>query len=153
MEDNFKAQLEAALNAVVQAENQLLDLLKTNFSEGAVTPVVPTIQTNPEKAISILLQNLGMFTHLLGFKYIKTAVMLINEDEKLLENITKGLYFEIAKIHNATPSRAERAMRHAIELMSERYSSEYQKQFGDREEKPTNAEFLAWCVEYLKLQA
>lgn len=70
-----------------------------------------------EKKIIEVLKNLGVPMGNLGFKYIKDAVKLAAEDEEILTNMTKpgGLYATVAKMHNSTASRVERAIRHGIE--------------------------------------
>ncbi|CCO08244.1 sporulation initiation factor Spo0A C-terminal domain-containing protein [Desulforamulus hydrothermalis] len=105
---------------------------------------------NPDQQISQFLRELGTPMHVKGFGYLKTAIKLLQENESLLFAVTKELYPAIAKLHDTTPSRVERAIRHAVELMAERCSPLYAKSFTDQ---PTNSEFLAWCVENLKFRA
>ena len=60
------------------------------------------------------LLTIGMPPHLLGYDYILSALNMILIDPEYLHRITKGLYFDVATEHHTTPSRVERAMRHAI---------------------------------------
>lgn len=50
-----------------------------------------------------------------GFGYLVDAIALAVKNPKVLEAICKELYPTIAELNNTTPSRVERAMRHAIE--------------------------------------
>jgi len=100
-----------------------------------------------EGSVEEVLYELGMPTNLKGYHYLKSACMLTYKDNELLSLITKALYPKIAKMHGTTPSRVERAMRHAIEITFNRCDvSILDKFFGytvDKSKgKPTNSEFI-----------
>jgi len=100
-----------------------------------------------------LLREMQMPPHILGYYYIRTAIELISKDETLLQAITKELNPTIAKIHKTTASRVDRAMRHAIETVWNKPSiTNMGHVFGGVVfcDKPTNSEFLATVVDYLK---
>jgi two-component system response regulator (stage 0 sporulation protein A) len=65
--------------------------------------------------ITTLMRKLGMKPNLLGWRYINSAVGMVIEDPMAIDGVTKVLYPTIAKIHNTTASRVERAIRHSIE--------------------------------------
>lgn len=102
--------------------------------------------------ITHMLNNFGTSPSLLGYHYIREAVMMVYNDNIVLNQITRTLYPSIAKKFNTTPSRTERAIRHAIEKSW--YSSNsplmgiYKNMAID---KPTNSSFIATVVEKLKL--
>jgi hypothetical protein len=102
------------------------------------------IIVKPTNTTSIL-ENLNFKKSLLGYKYILTAIPLIAENPKYLKNIVTCLYKKIAKEHNTTTSRAERAMRHSIEVSWKRCSPQtWQENLGVKPQKrPTVSEFLA----------
>lgn len=106
-----------------------------------------------EKRISEKLRRLGVPANILGFAYIKTAVMLIADDESYLYNVSKSLYPTIAKQHNTTASRVERAIRHSIEKTYLDGDIEEIQKLGAaniRKGKFTNGEFLGALYECLK---
>ncbi len=108
-----------------------------------------------EKRISEKLRKLGMPANLYGFSYTKTAIELIAEDENHLHRITKTLYPTIAKQHNTTPCRVERAIRHAVEMMFLNGDLNELATLGvpkARDGKLTNGEFLGALYEYLKYE-
>ena len=109
----------------------------------------PTIESE-EHRISRLLQKLGTPLHIKGYRYLSTAIQMVSQDYLLLFAVTKELYPSIAKIYDTTPSRVERAMRHAVRVMDRNGGGYYTLNFTSQ---PTNSEFLAWCVETLKFQA
>ncbi len=71
--------------------------------------------------------------------------------------ITKVLYPQVAKTFQTTPSRVERAIRHAIEVAWDRGDLDtLQRFFGytvsNTKGKPTNSEFIALIADKLQLQ-
>lgn len=69
-----------------------------------------------DKQIAEYLDDRGFKHSNLGFGYIISAVKLLAEDRhKYLGAIVRELYPAISKEHKTTPSRAERAIRHAID--------------------------------------
>ena len=73
----------------------------------------------------------------------------------VLNYITKELYPAIAKKCNTTPSRVERAIRHAIEVAWTDNGVELRREFQDRKEnkRPTNSEFISRISAYIKMSA
>ena len=98
-----------------------------------------------------LLKELGMPPHLLGYGYTICAIKLAMDDHTYLRQITDRLYPEIASRYNTTPSRVERAMRHAIECVFDRGDmKQITRVFGNtmsiKRGKLTNREFISFCV-------
>ena len=102
------------------------------------------------------LHEIGIPTHLKGYQYLREAVILSLEDFHLLETVTTGLYPRIAVRFDTTPSRVERAIRHAIEVAWEKGSlKDYPMHFGftaSTVTKPSNAECIALMTDKLRLQ-
>ena len=98
--------------------------------------------------VSKLLHDLGMPSHIKGYQYIRDSIIMMCQDSSYLGGITKNLYPTIASKYDTTPSRVERAIRHAIEVSWSRGDYDLMDEiFGhsvdfDRA-KPTNSEFLA----------
>ncbi|MCL2399531.1 MAG: response regulator [Defluviitaleaceae bacterium] len=103
-----------------------------------------------EDFIQSILDGLPISHALMGYRYIRSAIRLSIEDSSMLDGITKRLYPEIAKRHSSTPSRVERAIRHAIQTIWQREGGS--KRFADlmgfpiEDEKPTNSHFIASIV-------
>lgn len=107
-----------------------------------------------EKKIFELLNEIGCPCNVKGRDYIETAIKIVFENKNV--QITKELYPKIAKIHNTTPSRVERAIRHAIELcFCNVYKDVLQKVFGhtidSKSGKIVNGAFIYGIVKYLKV--
>jgi len=83
--------------------------------------------------------------------------MMVVNDIDIINQITKQLYPDIAKKFKTTPSRVERAIRHAIEVAWGRGQAEVVESiFGytvsAAKGKPTNSEFIAMIADKLRLE-
>lgn len=109
------------------------------------------------KEVTKLLHTLGMPTHVLGYEYSREAILISLRNKDILREMTKGLYPAVAEAFNSTPSRVERAIRHAVELAWDRGDlNALHKFFGytvsSKKGKPTNSEFLSALVDHLRLE-
>ena len=105
--------------------------------------------------IETLLSEIGIPCHLLGYAHITRALKLIVSDDSHIHEITKKLYPAVAERADTTPSRVERGIRHAIEVVwSSRDTDNANAILGNTisidKGKPTNAEFLACCAKEVK---
>lgn len=105
-------------------------------------------QKSLEQLITGSLREIGVPAHILGYGYLREAIMLCVEDKDMIYGITKTLYPTIANNNHTTSSRVERAIRHAIEISWLRGNQDYIDEiFGysisSGKGKPTNSEFIA----------
>ncbi|MEG1719488.1 MAG: sporulation transcription factor Spo0A [Clostridia bacterium] len=119
--------------------------------------VMGTSPLDLEEQITKLLLEMGVPAHIKGYQYLRTAITLAVNDNSVVSAITKVLYPSVAKIHQTTSSRVERAIRHAIEVAWERGDLEMlQSVFGYTisytRGKPTNSEFIALLADKLRLK-
>lgn len=109
-----------------------------------------------EAEITEMLNKLSVPANVKGYQYLREAISMTLRDTDLLNSVTKALYPMVAKRFGTTPSRAERAIRHAIEAAWDRGRSEEVDAFfgytvrADRG-KPTNSEFIALVSDRLRL--
>ncbi len=106
-------------------------------------------------AISKLLHQLGIPSHIKGYSYIRESVFLFYQNSEIYGGITKEIYPEIAMRFSTTASRVERAIRHAIEVSWSRGDYDLMEEiFGNSvaydRAKPTNAEFIATIADRLR---
>lgn len=104
-------------------------------------------EDSARKVIEQLLLNAGMPTHIRGYRYASTGIRLLLEEPELADAITKQLYPRIAKLHDSTPSRVERGIRHGIEVAWSRGDlavlyDYFRNTVSGYKGKPTNSEFL-----------
>lgn len=109
-----------------------------------------------EKITSVFLM-VGIPAHIKGFHYLREGVRLVMEDNSYINKITKELYPAIAKRFDTTPSKVERAIRHAIEVAWNRGKIEninnvFGYQIYGKNDKPTNGEFIALMADRLSMQ-
>ncbi|HPU00287.1 MAG: sporulation transcription factor Spo0A [Firmicutes bacterium] len=109
-----------------------------------------------EEEVTEIMHQIGIPAHIKGYLYLRDAIIMVVEDIDLLGSITKILYPEIAQRFNTTPSRVERAIRHAIEVAWARNNIDVIKKFfgytiKTEKGKPTNSEFIAMMADHLRL--
>ena len=112
---------------------------------------------NLEAKVTNILHEIGVPAHIRGYHYMREAIMMAVHDIDVLNYITKELYPSIAKKCNTTPSRVERAIRHAIEVAWSRGKVDaIDNLFGytvnNHKGKPTNSEFIALIADRLRLE-
>ena len=110
-----------------------------------------------QMSITKLLHELGVPSHIKGYTFIREGINLIYNEPSLASAITKELYPIIAKKYNTTPSRVERAIRHAIEVSWNRANWELMEEvFGYSVDidkaKATNSEFIVTLADKLRLE-
>jgi len=112
---------------------------------------------NLEARVTNILHEIGVPAHIRGYHYMREAIMMAVGDIDVLNYITKELYPSIAKRCNTTPSRVERAIRHAIEVAWSRgkvdaIDSLFGYTVNNHKGKPTNSEFIALIADRLRLE-
>ncbi len=110
-----------------------------------------------EKDVTDTIHEIGVPAHIKGYQYLREAIMMAVEDIDMLNSITKILYPTIAKKFATTPSRVERAIRHAIEVAWSRGRMEtldalFGYTINTGKGKPTNSEFIALIADKIRLQ-
>ena len=110
---------------------------------------------DPEDLVRQILLELGSPEHLLGHPYVVQAVLLVVHDQMYINNITFGLYPQLAARFDTTAARVERAIRHLIEVTWTRGDVDVlMRYFGNTvspdKGKPTNGEFIARMANVVK---
>jgi two-component system response regulator (stage 0 sporulation protein A) len=118
----------------------------------------PSRGRNLDLEVTRIIHQVGVPAHIKGYQYLREAILMVIEEMSLLGAVTKELYPSIARKYNTTPSRVERAIRHAIELAWERGNLEIiDRLFGYTvrvdKGKPTNSEFIAMIADKLRLES
>lgn len=103
-------------------------------------------ESDTEKEIFELLIKLGVPCDLRGFEFILTATGLLLEDFDKYEKVTRELYPAIAEKHHTTSTRAERAIRHAIQRMLDKGNFDNIEKFFSTTYNLTNSQFLFTVV-------
>ena len=127
------------------------------MAAGAVPAVTESVVRDLEKDVTDMIHEIGVPAHIKGYQYLREAIMMSVEDVEMLGSITKILYPTIAKKYQTTPSRVERAIRHAIEVAWSRGRMEtldalFGYTINTGKGKPTNSEFIALIADKIRLQ-
>jgi len=107
--------------------------------------------------VTKMLHDIGVPAHIKGYQYLREAIIMAVKNIDVINAVTKILYPTVAKTFSTTPSRVERAIRHAIEVAWDRGDvEEIQRIFGytvsNIKGKPTNSEFIAMLADHLILE-
>jgi len=116
-----------------------------------------TDKSSIESMVTSIIHEIGVPAHIKGYQYLREAIIIAVGDMDVINAITKVLYPQVAKTFQTTPSRVERAIRHAIEVAWDRGDLDtLQRFFGytvsNTKGKPTNSEFIALIADKLQLQ-
>jgi two-component system response regulator (stage 0 sporulation protein A) len=140
--------------------------LVSNHSSGAVSSSVSSFKTNVvqlpkgknlDANITSIIHEIGVPAHIKGYQYLREAITMVYNNIEILGAITKTLYPAIAEKYKTTPSRVERAIRHAIEVAWTRgnidsISHLFGYTINISKSKPTNSEFIAMVADKLRIE-
>jgi len=150
------------LEMLVGRLRELTTTAATTFYESKGPKYVSTktvkINTEPvEVKVTNLIHDLGVPAHIKGYQYLREAIIMAVTNQEIINAVTKSLYPLLAKRYETTPSRVERAIRHAIEVAWNRGEiAVHDKIFGytvnSNKGKPTNSEFIALIADKIRLE-
>lgn len=147
-----------------EVKERIMDLLSTgdatqNAMNAPMQPAFAKINHSKmiEERISTIFITVGIPANIKGYQFLREAVKLTIEKPEMINSITKQLYPSIAERFETTPSKVERAIRHAIEVAWNRGKIEnINTLFGIKvystNEKPTNSEFIALIADKMLLE-
>lgn len=112
---------------------------------------------NLDANITSIIHEIGVPAHIKGYQYLREAITIVYNNIEILGAITKTLYPAIAERYKTTPSRVERAIRHAIEVAWTRgnidsISHLFGYTINISKAKPTNSEFIAMVADKLRIE-
>ena len=149
---------EMLLNRIKRIGGTIQNRISLFPTYGYREPVKEEIdEIDLENEVTNIIHEVGVPAHIKGYQYLREAILMCIEDMDMLNSITKILHPEIAKHYQTTPSRVERAIRHAIEVAWNRGKMDtIDNLFGytidTGKGKPTNSEFIALISDKIRLQ-
>ena len=122
-----------------------------------ISPEDKKNEENLEALVTNVIHEVGVPAHIKGYQYLREAIIMVVNNIDVINQITKQLYPDIAKKYETTPSRVERAIRHAIEVawgrgQTETVESIFGYTVSAAKGKPTNSEFIAMIADKLRLE-
>ena len=146
---SFGALKDAILDALApQEESNVVSIKKENSKE----------HKKLDEKISNIFITVGIPAHIKGYQFLREAIKMTINSPDIINSITKRLYPNIAKRFSTSPSKVERAIRHAIEVAWNRGKIEnINTVFGlpvyDSNDKPTNGEFIALVADKMLVES
>ncbi len=142
-------------NTTLSSEDIQLRQIKPQYVQ--ISPDAKKSEDGLEALVTNMIHEVGVPAHIKGYQYLREAIMIVVNDIDIINQITKQLYPEIAEKFGTTPSRVERAIRHAIEVAWGRGKADaVESIFGytvsAAKGKPTNSEFIAMIADKLRLE-
>ena len=139
----------------IPSSNFITKEIKPQYVEISHEKIKP--EENIEALVTNIIHEVGVPAHIKGYQYLREAIIMVINDIEVINQITKSLYPQIAVKFKTTPSRVERAIRHAIEVAWGRGQQEVVENiFGytisAAKGKPTNSEFIAMIADKLRLE-
>ena len=136
---------------------RLKELLRVKPAENKEMALNAARPATIEEKISEIFISIGIPPHIKGYGYLREGIKMTIERPFIINTVTKELYPSIAKKFATSPSKVERAIRHAIEVAWNRGRIDaINAIFGARiylgSEKPTNSEFIALVADKLILE-
>ncbi len=118
------------------------------------TEIVSTNEDDVEQLVVGLLRNIGVPVRMVGYKYLRDAILLAVDDTESLMSVTKNIYPEIAIKHGTSSGNVERNIRYVIESTWSRRAEHKTEDdlFKGTVKKPTNSEFILVCSEWIHYQ-
>ncbi|MCR5484258.1 MAG: sporulation transcription factor Spo0A [Clostridiales bacterium] len=133
-----------------------ITFLTGGYSSDVKGSALKNEENDLEVMISDIMRQIGVPAHIKGYQYLRDAIILTIENGDMMGSVTKVLYPTVAKHYKTTPSRVERAIRHAIEVAWDRgdvdvLSSYFGYTIQNSRGKPTNSEFIAMISDKMRL--
>lgn len=148
-------QLVGSPIAAAAASNASSSFITNSIHKSNVVPLSKS--KNLDANITTIIHEIGVPAHIKGYQYLREAITMVYNNIEILGSITKTLYPAIAEKFKTTPSRVERAIRHAIEVAWTRGNIDsISRLFGYTinisKSKPTNSEFIAMVADKLRIE-
>lgn len=134
----------------------------SDVKSGIVISKADTVLNQPadidiETMVTNIIHEIGIPAHIKGYQYLRHSIIMAVNNLEVINSITKQLYPSVAADFHTTPSRVERAIRHAIEVAWDRGDTETLNSFfgytiANSKGKPTNSEFIAMIADKLRLK-
>ncbi len=132
--------------------------LMSPMSQGGIDGPLPRRRgQDMDIRVTDIMHQIGVPAHIRGYMYLREAILMVIDKIELLGAVTKELYPRVAEKYNTTPSRVERAIRHAIEVSWERGNIKaiyniFGSSVATESGKPTNSQFIAKIADKLRLE-
>lgn len=134
----------------------IFEIIKSRNNDSILEDEKENSGNELESVVTSIIHEIGVPAHIKGYQYLRSAIVMAVNDIDILNSITKQLYPTIAEQYDTTPSRVERAIRHAIEVAWGRGRMDtindlFGYTISAGKGKPTNSEFIALIADKIRL--
>lgn len=148
---------EMIVNRIKMVKNKQREIHMNKPLSSITEPEKTFTKHDLENTVTTMIHEIGVPAHIKGYQYLRESIILSVLEMEMLNSVTKMLYPSIAKRFHTTPSRVERAIRHAIEVAWSRGKMDtIDELFGytvnTGKGKPTNSEFIALISDRIRLE-
>ena len=157
MEKTLNQKLKNFLANLDESELKELGVTKIHpMSASNAAPAVASTHDSLDIKISEILQLIGVPAHIKGYPYLRAAISIVTEQPAMMDAVTKALYPTVAEKFDTTPTRVERAIRHAIEVAFTRgnpdvFNKIFAHTISSHKGKATNSEFVSMLADHIRL--
>lgn len=151
------------MNVLVSRIRQMKDhynpsMIRKDFSSLSEPAYANITQESVATRVTRIMHEIGIPPHVKGYRYLRVGIEIVVENLEILNSVTTELYPKVAERFDTTPSRVERAIRHAIEIAWNRTGSEKINDFfgyiiHTEKGKPTNSEIIAMIADKLRIES
>ena len=136
--------------------SNLMSYCHADSSLNSASGEIISVDNDLEITVTEILHQIGVPAHIKGYHYLRDSITMCVRQPEIINAVTKELYPTVAKKHETTSSRVERAIRHAIEVAWDRgdvdvLNSYFGYTIHNGRGKPTNSEFIAMISDRLRL--
>ena len=136
--------------------DRITDIIRFCGGNQYNTQTVVSSDNRLECMVTEMLHQIGVPAHIKGYHYIRHSIIMCVRRPQMINAVTKELYPAVAQRYETTPSRVERAIRHAIEVAWDRgdidvLNSYFGYTIHNGRGKPTNSEFVAMLSDRIRL--
>ena len=129
----------------------------SDLEDRLVEKALKKSQRSLDEKLANIFITVGIPAHIKGYKFLREAIKMAIDSPEIINSITKKLYPSIADKFSTSPSKVERAIRHAIEVAWNRGKIEnINNIFGIKiytaNDKPTNGEFIALLADKMIME-
>jgi len=115
------------------------------------------IDSKTELWVTDVLNDIGVPTHVAGYRYLRGGIIVAARDLEILNKVTKELYPAIALEFDTSPMKVDRSIRHAVESAWDKKNMEGRRRYlphdlANRKGKPSNSELISVFADRLRLQ-
>ncbi len=145
-----KETMETQANSKQIKEDQYMMLYANSIpqctAEAKEQPISSYTDNNKLCIVSDFLSNHGLYPHLLGYRYLRSALLHAMADPTFFDNLSRVCYPQLAREFHTNERCVERAIRHALGR-----ATDSDQCIIPQPDRCSNREFMVRASEYIQL--